>query len=134
MVNDSRGFYTSRCFGTYTREGLAMLAEGIAPALIENVGRMAGMPMGPLEVTDSVGIDTALKITRQTTQGPAASIRTDAAEDFLAWIVEKNGRLGRKAARASTTTTRDGKRLRLWPDLFELRQGRMAHRSRSCRR
>ncbi len=50
VVNDSRGFYTSRCFGTYTREGMAMLAEGIHPAMIENVGRMAGMPMGPLEV------------------------------------------------------------------------------------
>ncbi len=49
VVNDSRGFYTSRCFGTYTREGMAMLAEGIHPAMIENVGRMAGMPMGSLK-------------------------------------------------------------------------------------
>src|SRR6202007_259659 len=65
VVNDSRGFYTSRCFGTYTREGMAMLAEGIHPAMIENVGRMAGMPMGPLEVMDSVGADTALKVTQQ---------------------------------------------------------------------
>ena len=53
-VNDFRGFYTSRVFGTYPEEGLTMLAEGIAPAIIENVGRMSGMPMGPLEVSDSV--------------------------------------------------------------------------------
>jgi 3-hydroxyacyl-CoA dehydrogenase/enoyl-CoA hydratase/3-hydroxybutyryl-CoA epimerase len=46
VVNDSRGFYTSRCFGTYTQEGMAMLAEGIKPAIIENVGRQSGMPMG----------------------------------------------------------------------------------------
>ncbi|MBR9833628.1 MAG: 3-hydroxyacyl-CoA dehydrogenase, partial [Alphaproteobacteria bacterium] len=55
VVNDSRGFYTSRCFGTYTQEGMQMLAEGIKPAIIENVGRQSGMPMGPLEVSDSVG-------------------------------------------------------------------------------
>ena len=42
-----------------------MLTEGIAPAIVENVGRMAGMPMGPLEVSDSVGIDTMLKIGRE---------------------------------------------------------------------
>jgi len=65
VVNDSRGFYTSRCFSTYTQEGLRMVDEKIAPALVENVGRMAGMPMGPLEVRDSVGLDTTLKITRQ---------------------------------------------------------------------
>src|SRR5262249_37924803 len=64
VVNDKRGFYTSRCFSTYTGEGLRMLSEGIHPALIENAGRMTGMPMGPLEVLDSVGNDTPLKIMR----------------------------------------------------------------------
>ena len=48
VVNDSRGFYTSRTFGTYVREGMAMLSEGIPAALIENAGRMTGMPMPPL--------------------------------------------------------------------------------------
>ena len=47
VVNDSRGFYTSRVFATYTGEGMRMLAEGINPALIENAGRMTGMPMPP---------------------------------------------------------------------------------------
>ena len=69
VVNDSRGFYTSRCFGTYTREGLVMMGEGIAPALIENVGRMSGMPMGPLEVTDSVGVDTGAQDHARDPQG-----------------------------------------------------------------
>ncbi len=54
VVNDSRGFYTSRVFSTYTREGIIMLAEGVKPALIENVARHVGMPVGPLEVTDEV--------------------------------------------------------------------------------
>jgi 3-hydroxyacyl-CoA dehydrogenase/enoyl-CoA hydratase/3-hydroxybutyryl-CoA epimerase len=117
VVNDSRGFYTSRCFGTYTREGMAMLTEGIHPAMIENVGRMAGMPMGPLEVMDSVGADTALRITRQTRKelGRGGS---DAAEELLAWLVEKSGRPGRKTGKGFYDYDAKGKRLRLWPDLI----------------
>lgn len=123
VVNDSRGFYTSRCFGTYTREALAMLAEGIHPALIENVGRMSGMPMGALEVTDSVGIDTALKITRQTKK--ELGIKTsDPSEEILAWIVEKNGRLGRKNGRGFYDYDEGGKRLRLWPELLSYGSGK----------
>ncbi|MDE2014903.1 MAG: enoyl-CoA hydratase/isomerase family protein [Alphaproteobacteria bacterium] len=117
VVNDSRGFYTSRCFGTYTREGMAMLAEGIHPALIENVGRQSGMPMGSLEVTDSVGIDTALKITRQTRKELGINA-PDPAEEFLSWIVEKNERLGRKNAKGFYDYDEKGKRLRLWPGLL----------------
>jgi 3-hydroxyacyl-CoA dehydrogenase/enoyl-CoA hydratase/3-hydroxybutyryl-CoA epimerase len=117
VVNDSRGFYTSRCFGTYTREGMAMLLEGINPAMIENVGRMSGMPMGPLEVTDSVGIDTALKVTRQTRKD-LGQTGDDPGEQLLSWIVEKNGRLGRKNNKGFYDY--DGsKRLRIWPDLFK---------------
>ena len=54
VVNDSRGFYTSRVVGTYMREGHLMLAEGIPAAMIENAGRMAGMPVGPLSLNDEV--------------------------------------------------------------------------------
>ncbi|MDE3116988.1 MAG: 3-hydroxyacyl-CoA dehydrogenase, partial [Pseudomonadota bacterium] len=117
VVNDSRGFYTSRCFGTYTREGMAMLAEGIHPALIENIGRQSGMPMGSLEVTDSVGIDTALKVTRQTRKELGINA-PDPAEEFLGWIVEKNDRLGRKNAKGFYDYDEKGKRLRLWPGLL----------------
>src|SRR6185369_6830069 len=99
VVNDSRGFYTSRCFSTYTYEGLKMMSERIALPLIENVGRMTGMPMGPLEVTDSIGIDTALKITRQTRKEVAKSDKPDATEEILAWIVEQAKRPGVKASK-----------------------------------
>jgi 3-hydroxyacyl-CoA dehydrogenase / enoyl-CoA hydratase / 3-hydroxybutyryl-CoA epimerase len=54
VVNDSRGFYTSRVFSTFVAEGQAMLAEGVSPALIENAARMAGYPVGPLAVSDEV--------------------------------------------------------------------------------
>ncbi len=117
VVNDSRGFYTSRCFGTYTREGMEMLAEGIKPAIIENVGRQCGMPMGPLEVTDSVGIDTALKVTRATAAAMGVNANDDPRTQMLAMLVEDNGRVGRKAGKGFYDYTPDGKPDRLWPDL-----------------
>jgi 3-hydroxyacyl-CoA dehydrogenase / enoyl-CoA hydratase / 3-hydroxybutyryl-CoA epimerase len=123
VVNDSRGFYTSRCFGTYTREGMAMLAEGIHPAEIENVGRFSGMPMGSLEVTDSVGIDTALKVTQQTRKDMGIT-GADPALDFLSWIVEKNGRLGRKNGKGFYDYDAKGKRVRIWPDLYKYNGGK----------
>ncbi|HEX3486597.1 MAG TPA: 3-hydroxyacyl-CoA dehydrogenase NAD-binding domain-containing protein [Micropepsaceae bacterium] len=124
VVNDARGFYTSRCFGTYTLEGLTMMAERIAPALIENAGRMAGMPMGPLEVLDSVGIDTALKITRQTRKEVTKSEKPDAAEEILAFMVEKAGRPGVKGGKGFYEYDARGKRVRLWPGLFDYGKGK----------
>jgi 3-hydroxyacyl-CoA dehydrogenase/enoyl-CoA hydratase/3-hydroxybutyryl-CoA epimerase len=123
VVNDSRGFYTSRCFATYTREGLAMMGERISPALIENVGRMSGMPMGPLEVTDSVGIDTGLKITRATRTEVLKSDKPDIKEEILAWIVEKESRLGTKAGKGFYEYDAKGKRTRLWPGVFDYGRG-----------
>jgi 3-hydroxyacyl-CoA dehydrogenase/enoyl-CoA hydratase/3-hydroxybutyryl-CoA epimerase len=123
VVNDSRGFYTSRCFGTYTREGMAMLADGIHPAMIENVGRMTGMPMGSLEVVDSVGIDTALKVTRQTKKDMGITA-SDPSEDFLSWVVEKNGRLGRKNGKGFYDYDAKGKRVRIWPELLAYKGGK----------
>jgi 3-hydroxyacyl-CoA dehydrogenase / enoyl-CoA hydratase / 3-hydroxybutyryl-CoA epimerase len=118
VVNDSRGFYTSRCFSTYTEEGLRMVSEKIAPALIENAGRMSGMPMGPLEVTDSVGVDTALKIARQTRKEVTHAAEPDVVEATLAWLVETAGRPGVKAGKGFYDYA-DGKRTRLWPGFLE---------------
>jgi 3-hydroxyacyl-CoA dehydrogenase/enoyl-CoA hydratase/3-hydroxybutyryl-CoA epimerase len=66
VVNDSRGFYTSRTFSTYVTEAVTMLAEGVHPALIENVARKAGMAVGPLAVSDEVTLTLQLKIRDQT--------------------------------------------------------------------
>jgi 3-hydroxyacyl-CoA dehydrogenase/enoyl-CoA hydratase/3-hydroxybutyryl-CoA epimerase len=96
-VNDFRGFYTSRCFGTYPAEGVEMLMEGIAPAIIENVGRQCGMPMGPLEVSDSVGLDTALKIGKTNAELNQQDYKKDPRAGMLSWLVEDKGRVGRKA-------------------------------------
>lgn len=54
VVNDSRGFFTSRCFGTYVTEGMFLLEEGVPAAMIENIAKKKGMPVGPLAVHDEV--------------------------------------------------------------------------------
>jgi 3-hydroxyacyl-CoA dehydrogenase/enoyl-CoA hydratase/3-hydroxybutyryl-CoA epimerase len=66
VVNDSRGFYTSRVFGTFANEGIAMLGEGISAAAIENAAFLAGFPVGPLAVTDEVSLTLLEKIRKQT--------------------------------------------------------------------
>lgn len=118
-VNDSRGFYTSRCFGTYTTEGIEMLMEGIAPAIIENVGRQCGMPMGPLEVSDSVGLDTAQKVGKSMAEASQQDYNKDPRGALLTWIVEEKGRLGRKAGKGFYEYGADGKPTRIWPDLMQ---------------
>ncbi len=117
VVNDFRGFYTSRCFGTYTQEGLTMLAEGIKPAIIENVGRQSGMPMGPLEVSDSVGLDTALKIGRQMAAATGVDYNANEVGQMMAWLVEDQGRIGRKDGKGFYDYNEKGRPARLWPDL-----------------
>jgi 3-hydroxyacyl-CoA dehydrogenase/enoyl-CoA hydratase/3-hydroxybutyryl-CoA epimerase len=84
---------------------------------------MSGMPMGPLEVTDSVGIDTGLKITRATRTEVLKSDKPDIKEEILAWIVEKESRLGTKAGKGFYDYDAKGKRTRLWPGVFDYGRG-----------
>ena len=65
IVNDSRGFYTSRVFGTFVNEGMALLGEGVPPALIENIAMQVGMPVGPLAVLDEVSLKLADDVLHQ---------------------------------------------------------------------
>ena len=69
VVNDSRGFYTSRVFGTWTNEGMALLAEGQHPQAIEMAGLQAGMPVGPLAVLDEVSLSLVAHIRDQDNHG-----------------------------------------------------------------
>ncbi len=117
VVNDARGFYTSRCFGTYTTEGMEMLMEGVAPAIIENVGRFSGMPMGPLEVTDSVGLDTAFKVGRQMAEAAGENYLQDPRGALMGWMVEEKGRVGRKAGKGFYEYDEANKPKRLWPEI-----------------
>ncbi|HEU4659869.1 MAG TPA: 3-hydroxyacyl-CoA dehydrogenase NAD-binding domain-containing protein [Pseudolabrys sp.] len=119
VVNDSRGFYTSRVVGTYIREGHLMLAEGIPAAMIENCGRMAGMPVGPLALNDEVAVDLAWKILKATEAdlGPAAIDPRQKA--LLEEMVEKCGRFGRKNGKGFYDYP-PGQPKRLWPGLAGL--------------
>jgi 3-hydroxyacyl-CoA dehydrogenase/enoyl-CoA hydratase/3-hydroxybutyryl-CoA epimerase len=119
VVNDSRGFYTSRVVGTYIREGHLMLTEGVPAAMIENVGRMAGMPVGPLSLNDEVAVDLAWKILKATEADLGAKAIDPRQKKLLQEMVEKRGRFGRKNGKGFYDYPANGPK-RLWPELIEL--------------
>ncbi len=95
VVNDSRGFYTSRCFGTYVQEGAELVAEGINPALVENAGKQLGMPTGPLAVSDEVSIELGVKIMTAAKKELGDAYVPQGSDEIMVRMVEA-GRLGRK--------------------------------------
>jgi len=119
VVNDSRGFYTSRVVGTYIREGHLMLMEGIPAAMIENVGRMAGMPVGPLSLNDEVAVDLAWKILKATEADLGDKAVDKRQKTLLEEMVEKRGRFGRKNGKGFYDYPAGGPK-KLWPGLPEL--------------
>jgi 3-hydroxyacyl-CoA dehydrogenase/enoyl-CoA hydratase/3-hydroxybutyryl-CoA epimerase len=119
VVNDSRGFYTSRCFGTYVYEGMAMLQEGVNPALIENAARMAGMPVGPLAVADEVTIDLQWKVIKQTEQDLGRRFVKPVAYDVVQKFVEELNRPGRRFGAGFYDYPKDAKK-HLWTGLRDV--------------
>lgn len=99
VVNDSRGFYTSRVVMTYIREGIMMLGDGVPAAMIENAGRMAGMPVGPLALADEVALDLAHRITSATRKDMGDKYVVSKLDDILEEMVVKRERFGRKNAK-----------------------------------
>jgi 3-hydroxyacyl-CoA dehydrogenase/enoyl-CoA hydratase/3-hydroxybutyryl-CoA epimerase len=99
VVNDSRGFYTSRVFGTYVMEGIAMLAEGVHPRSIEVAGLQAGMPMPPLALQDEVSLSLGLHVADQTKKDLAAVGKPYAEHPGMAVVRQlcEIGRVGKKA-------------------------------------
>ena len=119
VVNDSHGFYTSRCFMTYCMEGMEMLAEGIAPAIIDNVGRMTGMPRGPLEISDDIALDLAWRITQAAIKDGLISSELSPGGQVLKVLAADQQRFGRKNAKGFYDYPQSGKKL-LWPGLKDV--------------
>jgi 3-hydroxyacyl-CoA dehydrogenase/enoyl-CoA hydratase/3-hydroxybutyryl-CoA epimerase len=121
VVNDSRGFFANRCVLRYIAEGYEMLMEGVPPAMIENVGRMAGMPVGPLSLNDEIAIDLALKIMKATEADLGPQAVPQDQKNLLIEMVEKRGRLGRKNGKGFYDYPEKGKgQKKLWPELSTL--------------
>jgi 3-hydroxyacyl-CoA dehydrogenase/enoyl-CoA hydratase/3-hydroxybutyryl-CoA epimerase len=120
VVNDSRGFYTSRVIGTFVNEALAMLGEGVEPASIEHAGTQAGYPAPPLQLSDELNLELMHKIavaTRKGIEDAGGSYEPHPAEE----VVEKMIEIGRpsRLSGAGFYEYVDGKRTQLWPGLRE---------------
>ena len=118
VVNDSRGFYTSRVFGTYVSEGMALLEEGVPPALIDKAGLIAGMPVGPLALADEISLELVHKIGEQTRVDLGSAYVERAADRVAAKMVVDLGRLGRKSGAGFYDYPADGPK-HLWPGLAQ---------------
>ncbi len=124
VVNDSRGFFTSRVFGTFVMEGAAMLSEGIPAAAIENAGIQCGMPVGPLAVLDETALTLSLHVMEQTQADFAAEGRryeTTRGELLVADMVRQHNRPGRAGGGGFYEyPTEKGAKKFLWPQLKSL--------------
>jgi len=97
VVNDARFFYANRCIIPYINEGIRMVAEGVAPALIENAAKLLGFPLGPLQLVDETSVDLGAKIARATKAAMGDAYPDGAVDEVIFWM-EAQGRLGRKAS------------------------------------
>jgi 3-hydroxyacyl-CoA dehydrogenase / enoyl-CoA hydratase / 3-hydroxybutyryl-CoA epimerase len=121
VVNDSRGFFTSRVIGTFINEGVAMLAEGAAPASVEQATLQAGYPAPVLQLVDELTLTLMRKIREETRRGVEAAggawtpHPADAIVDVMVLECARPGRSGG----AGFYEYEDGRRIRLWPGLAE---------------
>ena len=122
VVNDSRGFYTSRVFGTYVSEGVAMLGEGVHPRSIEVAGMKTGMPMPPLALQDEVSLSLALHVIEQQQQDLQAEGKTmdmPPSYDILSSFVKEHDREGKKNGKGFYDYPEKGDK-HLWSELTTL--------------
>ena len=122
VVNDSRGFFTSRVFSTFVREGVAMLGEGIPAAATENAGIQAGMPVGPLAVLDETSLSLSVHVMEQTRADFAAEGKPYVAapgEALIELMVKEHKRPGR-AGGGGFYDYPAGAKKHLWPQLKPL--------------
>lgn len=121
VVNDSRGFFTSRVIGTFLNEAVAAVGEGVEPASIEQAGAQAGYPAPPLQLMDELTLTLPRKIrqeTRAAVEAAGGTWKAHGSEAVIDRLVVEFDRRGRSTG-AGFYEYADGKRLRLWPGLRE---------------
>lgn len=126
IVNDSRGFYTSRVFGAFTQEGIAMLGEGQSPIAIERAALAAGMPVGPLAVSDEVSLslfELVAKATEADLKAQGKPVPEHPANAVVQRMLHEFGRKGKAAGAGFYDYPPEGKK-HLWPKLASIYQGK----------
>jgi 3-hydroxyacyl-CoA dehydrogenase/enoyl-CoA hydratase/3-hydroxybutyryl-CoA epimerase len=122
VVNDSRGFFTSRVIGTFIAEAVAALGEGVEPASIEQAGSQAGYPAPPLQLMDELTLTLPRKIrieTRAAVEAEGGTWNEHASEPIIDRMVEEFDRKGRSTGAGFYSYGEDGKRTGLWSGLRE---------------
>ncbi|MFJ5535060.1 3-hydroxyacyl-CoA dehydrogenase NAD-binding domain-containing protein [Streptomyces sp. NPDC093261] len=122
VVNDSRGFFTSRVIGHFINEGVAMVGEGIEPASIEQAAAQAGYPAKVLSLMDELTLTLPRKIraeSKRAVEEAGGTWTPHPAEAVIDRMVDEFGRPGRSGGAGFYEYGEDGKRGRLWPGLRE---------------
>ncbi|WP_298180510.1 3-hydroxyacyl-CoA dehydrogenase NAD-binding domain-containing protein [Saccharomonospora sp.] len=122
VVNDSRGFFTSRVIGTFLNEAVAAVGEGVEPASIEQAGAQAGYPAPPLQLMDELTLTLPRKIREETKAAVEAAGGTwtpHPSEAVIDRMLDEFDRKGRSAGAGFYEYDENGKRTRLWPGLRE---------------
>jgi 3-hydroxyacyl-CoA dehydrogenase/enoyl-CoA hydratase/3-hydroxybutyryl-CoA epimerase len=120
VVNDTRGFYVNRCVLRYMSEAFKMLIEGVPAAMIENAAKAAGMPVGPLALTDETAVDLAQKIMKQTIRDLGEKAVDPRQMALINTMVDSHGRLGRKNTKGFYDYPAKPAKKKLWPGLKDL--------------
>ncbi|TGQ56686.1 3-hydroxyacyl-CoA dehydrogenase [Mesorhizobium sp. M1C.F.Ca.ET.193.01.1.1] len=120
VVNDTRGFYVNRCVLRYMSEAYKMLIEGVPAAMIENAAKAAGMPVGPLALTDETAIDLAQKIMKQTIKDLGEKAVDPNQMALINTMVDTHGRFGRKNGKGFYDYPAKPAKKKLWPGLKDL--------------
>ncbi len=118
VVNDARFFYANRCIIPYINEGMRMVREGVAPALVENAAKLMGMPLGPLQLVDETSLDLGAKIAKATRAAMGDAYADGDVDEVVFWMVAQ-GRLGRKTQAGFYSYDEKGKRQGLWDGLAQ---------------
>ncbi|THA79546.1 3-hydroxyacyl-CoA dehydrogenase [Streptomyces sp. A0642] len=122
VVNDSRGFFTSRVIGQFINEGVAMVGEGVEPASVEQAAAQAGYPAKVLSLMDELTLTLPRKIrneTRKAVEEAGGSWAGHPSDAVIDRMVDEFGRPGRSGGAGFYDYDESGGRTRLWPGLRE---------------